>query len=173
MSNLETLLTVFIIVTSAAVVIQMGVMVALYATVRKTSTRMEALANQVNSRVLPTLDMAQKFVEDCRPKLDTVLDNLADTSTTIKQELTRIDATISDVVDRARLQVIRVDELVSHTLDRVEDATELVHHSVVSPVRQATGVLQGLTTGLATLFNKGPYARAKRPTGTPKDEMFI
>jgi hypothetical protein len=173
MSTLETLMIVFIIVTTAAVVIQMGVLMALYVGVKKSSARMEALANQVHARALPTLEMAQKMLQESRPKVDVILTNLAATSMTIQQELERIDVSITDVVDRARLQVIRVDELVSRTLDRVEDATELVHHSVVSPVRQASGVLQGLTAGLATLFNKGPYARAKRPVGTPKDEMFI
>jgi hypothetical protein len=173
MSTLETLMIVFIIVTTAAVVIQMGVLVALYVGVKKSSARMETLAFQIHSRALPTLDMAQKMVEDSRPKVEAILTNLAASSTMLRQELERIDVSVADVVDRARLQVIRVDELVSHALDRVEDAGEMVHHSVVSPLRQAAGVLQGLTAGLATLFNKGPYARATRPVGTPKDEMFI
>jgi hypothetical protein len=173
MSNLETLMIVFIIVTAVAVVVQMGVLLALYANVKKSSSRMESLANQLESRAVPTLEMAQNMLQEYRPKVDTILQNLAETSTTVKQEIARLDASLSDVVDRTRLQVIRVDELFSRTLDRVEEATELVHHSVLSPVRQATGVLHGITMGLATLLNKGPHARAKHSAGVPKEDMFI
>jgi hypothetical protein len=173
MSNLETLMIVFIIVTAVAVVVQMGVLLALYANVKRSSSRMESLASQLESRAVPTLEMAQNMLQEYRPKVDTILQNLAETSTTVKQEIVRLDASLTDVVDRTRLQVIRVDELFSRTLDRVEEATELVHHSVLSPVRQATGVLQGITMGLATLFNKGPYARTKHSTGVPKEDMFI
>ena len=118
MSTLETLMIVFIIVTTAAVVIQMGVLVALYIGVKRSSARMEALAVEVHARALPTLDMAHKLVQESRPKVDAILTNLAATSMMIREELERIDVSITDVVDRARLQVIRVDELVSRTLDR-------------------------------------------------------
>lgn len=168
----ETLLMVFIAITSIAVVIQMGVLIALYTGMKKTSARLESLANQVESRAIPTLDMAQDLLRESKPKVETILANLADTSTTIRQEVERLDVSVADMVDRARLQVIRMDELVSATLDRVEDATEIVHRSVIGPVRQAQGVIQGLTTALATFFNRGPYARTRRGDGH-KEEMFI
>jgi type IV secretory pathway VirB2 component (pilin) len=85
----------------------------------------------------------------------------------------RLDGNVAEASDRMHTQLIRIDALVSRTLDRVEDATEVVHQSVVSPVRQATAVLQGITTGVATLFNKGPFARAKRGPGVPKDDTFV
>ncbi len=173
MSTLETLMIIFIIVTAVAVVIQMGILVALYGTVKKTSARMEAIASQVETRGLPTLEMAQSMLTEYRPKVDTILTNLSETTTTVKDQVARLDASVTDAMDRTRLQIVRIDELVSRTLDRVEDATEIVHHSVVSPIRQASGVLQGVTTGLAALFNRGPFSRARRSGGTPKDEMFI
>ncbi len=174
MSTLETLLTVFIIVTAVAVVIQMGVMVALYLSVKKSAARMESLANQVQTRALPTLETAQTMLQEYRPKLDTIISNLEATSTAVRQQVDNVNSNVGEVVDRARAQVARVDELVSRTLDRVEDATSIVHQSVVSPIRQASGILQGVTAGLATLFGRGPYARARRGVGTPSHEdMFI
>jgi hypothetical protein len=74
-------------------------------------------------------------------------------------------------VDRTRLHVIRTDELVTRTLDRVEETTDLVHHSVISPVRQIAGIVQGLTAGLGALLGKRTRERAG--AGQPQDEMFI
>jgi hypothetical protein len=176
MSSLETLMIVCIVVTALAVLIQMVVLVALYGGIRKSSSRMETLAHvlaQLEAQALPALETVQSMLQEYRPKIETVLNNAAETSTIVKEEVVRLDTQVVEVSERLRLQAIRVDELVSHTLDRIENATALVHQSVVSPVRQASGVLQGVTTGLATLFHKGPYARAKRGAGVPKDDMFV
>ena len=40
----------------------------------------------------------------------------------------------------ARLQVIRADELLTRTLDRVERTSDMVHTTVVSPIRQVSGI---------------------------------
>jgi methyl-accepting chemotaxis protein len=176
MSTLETLMIVLIAVTALAVVIQMFVLIALYSAVRKSASRMEGLfqfAQRLEARTLPTVEMVQNMLQEYRPKLDTVLNNVAETTTTLKYGVERLDAGAAEISDRVRLQALRIDELVSRALDRVENATTLVQSSVASPVRQATGVLQGLTAGLATFFNKGPYARAKRGAGVPKDDMFV
>jgi len=80
-------------------------------------------------------------------------------------------------VDRARLQIIRTDELLSRTLDRVEETSDMVHNTVVSPVRQFAGLIQGVTAGIEFLLGgrrgrrNGGSREARRPV--PQDEMFI
>ncbi|MGA7380501.1 MAG: hypothetical protein WBX03_06590 [Terriglobales bacterium] len=162
-------LTIFIAVTAAAVVIQAGILVAMYLAVRKTSARTEALANEVRSKVLPTVDLAHSMLADLRPKVDTIVNNFSDSSAMAKHQMERLDATMSDLLDRARLQVIRADELVGRALDRVEETGDLVQKTVVSPVRQVSGVLQGLTAGLEFFFS----GRRRSRDGAVQDEMFI
>lgn len=163
-------LPIFVGVTAAAVVIQAGILVALYVAVRKSSVRMEALANQVKDKVLPTADTAQSIMLELRPKIDTIATNVSETTTVVRGQLERIDATVTDVVDRARLQVIRADELLNRTMDRIEETSEVVHRTVVSPVRQLSGLMQGLTVGLESLFGG---KRSRRDVTVPQDEMFI
>jgi hypothetical protein len=166
----QTLLTIFIIVTAVAVVIQMAILMALYLAVKKTGARVEALADQVQQRALPTLDVAQSMLTESRAKVDTIVDNLASVSTTVRGQVERLDVTLTEVVDRTRLQVLRADELVTRTMDRVEHTSELVQHGVVSPVRHIAGVVQGVTAGIGTLFGRrGP----RDGRGIPKDEMFV
>jgi hypothetical protein len=88
----------------------------------------------------------------------------------VRGQLERIDATVTDVVDRTRLQVIRADELLNRTMDRIEETSEVVHRTVVSPVRQLSGLMQGLTVGLESLFGG---KRSRRDVTVPQDEMFI
>lgn len=164
-------LPIFVGVTAAAVVLQACILVAMYLAVRQSSARIEALAAEVKTRVLPTADTAQAMLVELRPKIDSILGNVNDTSTIVRGQMSRLDATVNDAVDRARLQVIRADELLTRTMDRVEETTEMVHNTVISPVRQISGLMQGLSVGLDALL--GARRRRRNSAGVPQDEMFI
>lgn len=173
---MENLIPLFIALTGAAVLLQAGLLAAMYLSMRKTSAKMETLANEVKTKALPTIESAQALITDLRPKLQVITDNLVETTSLVHEEMQRVDATVNDIVDRARLQVIRADDLVSRTLDRVEETSEIVHKTVVSPVRQFSGLIQGVTTGIEFLLGNrarknGRGRDVRRPV--PQDEMFI
>jgi len=157
---------------TAAVVLQALILVALYLAVRKTSARMEALAEEVKTKTIPTLESAQAMLTELRPKVETVVANIAETTTIVRAQVQRMDATVNDVIDRTRLQVIRADELFGRTLDKVEETTEMMHHTVVSPIRQVSGIMHGVTAGLGYLLNR-KRVRPRETVGVPQDEMFI
>ena len=168
--------TVFIAVTSAAVVLQALILLGMFLAMRKSSERMEAIATEVKGKALPAIEQAQSILTELRPKLQVIAENLEESTTAVRDQVQRMDATVTDVVDRARLQIIRADELLSRTLDRVEQTSELVQKTVVSPVRQISGLMQGITAGLEFLFGgrgrrNGDSRETRRPV--PQDEMFI
>lgn len=173
---MENLLTVFIALTGAAVVLQACVLVALYLAVRKSSTKMEAAAEEVKTKALPALELVQATLTELRPKLQVISDNLMETTVLVRNEVERVDATVSDATDRARLQIIRADEMLTRTLDRVEQTSDLVSKTVVSPVRQVSGIIQGVTAGLEFFMShrsrKNGDSRGSR-RAVPQDEMFI
>ncbi len=163
----ETQATILIIVVAAGVLVHVATMFGVYRAAKASSTRINALAD----KAMPTVEAAQALVVSSRPKLEGIIDNLAATTTTLRGQMERLDATVNDIVDRTRLQIIRADELVSRTIDRVEETTEFVQHTVVSPVRHVSGLLQGLTAGLGAFF--GRSRRSARGEGVPQDELFI
>jgi hypothetical protein len=164
-------LPIFIGCTAAAVVIQAGILVAMYLAVRQTTARLETLATDVRTKILPAAEIAHSMLVEFRPLLQTVVANVAESSTMVRAQIERLDATVSDAVDRTRLQVIRADELMNRTLDRVESTTDLVHKTVLSPVRQLSGLVQGITSGLEFLMGSRRGKRNGVPT--TQDEMFI
>ena len=114
MDNNNLLYILIIIATSFA--IQAGIMVALFLAVRKSSARMETLATEVKTKAIPTIEAANAFLTELRPKVDVIVENVTNTTGMVRSQIQRLDATVSDVVDRTRLQVIRADELLSRTL---------------------------------------------------------
>lgn len=200
----ENLVSIFIAVTAAAVVLQALILLGLYLAVRKTTAKLEIVVEEVKGRALPTLDSANSMLTELRPKVDQVLDtvvelrpkvvqivdtmielrpkvqtavdNLVETTSSVKAEVQRVDATVNDVMDRARLQVIRADEMLSRTFDRVEHTSDLVTKTVVSPVRQMSGIFRGVTAGVEFLLGNrgrknGDSRGGRRPVA--QDEMFI
>jgi ElaB/YqjD/DUF883 family membrane-anchored ribosome-binding protein len=166
---METRFTILLIELGIGFVIEIAILIAILLAFKRSSARMESLAEEVQRRALPTLDAAQALVRDSGPKVEEILNNLASSTTTLKGQLERVDATVNDIVDRTRLQIIRTDELVSRTLDKVEETTEIVHHTVISPVRQVAGIVGGVTAVIGSLFTR----RGRERAAAPQDEMFI
>jgi predicted PurR-regulated permease PerM len=168
-------LNLWIAVTSSAVALQMLILFFMYLAVRKLSKRLESVVAETQSRVLPLLENGKAiqqdvktFLETARPKIDLILDNAAHATTTTRAEIDRVQTTLNDTMDRFHLQVIRVDEMVTRTLDSVEETSEKVQQSVKAPVRQVSGIAQAISVGVSTFFRSQKRGRNGGP-----DEMFI
>ena len=168
-------LWIFIAVTAGAVVLQMLILCAMYFTVRRVAGRVQSVADELRGKAMPLIEngaqiqtQVKQFVETATPKLDVVLDNATAISTSVNAGVGRVESTLNDVLDRARLQIIRADDMVTRAMDSVETTTEKVTHSVTSPVKHASGIMHGISTGV------GAYLGQKRPRKPgPSDEMFI
>lgn len=169
---MDKLVALFIIFTGLAVMIQAGILVALFVAVRKTTGRVEKLASEVSTKALPLIESTQTLLVEVKPRVTDIVANAEESARIARTQMERLDATVSDIVDRTRLQVIRADELVNRTMDRVEETTDMVHRTVVSPIRQLSGLVQGLSAGVE--FFLGRKRRQQRDgMGVPQDELFI
>jgi len=168
----DTWLKVFVAVTAGAVVLQAMIMVALYLAVRKSTAKVEAIAEEVKNKALPTMENVQSFLVEARPKIDAITTNVSESTTLVRNQLGRIDATLTDALDRTRLQVIRADELLSRTMDRVEETSDVVHKTVMSPLRQVNGLMAAISTGVDVFLGQ-KRRHPKNGMGVPQDEMFI
>src|SRR5215469_15066778 len=150
----NTLLTIFVIVAAVAILLQMFILAGMFLAVRKTSAKVETLAEEVKNKVLPTAELAHSMITELRPKIETVMDNVSVSTTVLRTQLERLDATLTDIVDRTRLQVIRADEFITGTMDKLEETREVVQRTVVSPVRYLSGIAHGLSVGLEAFFGR-------------------
>lgn len=168
----NNLLTAFIALTAFAVLIQAGILVALYLAVRKSTARMEAMTLEMKDKAIPALETAQSMLVQLRPRIETMAVNLSESTTLVRSQIGRIDATLSDALDRTRLQVIRADELLNRTMDKVEETSEVVHKTVVSPLRQVSGLISAISTGVEVFLGQ-KRRQPRNGMGVPQDEMFI
>ena len=168
-------LTYFVGITAAAFFVQMVILFIMCIVMIKLSARLKAVVDEVQPKVLPLLEETKViqqevkgFLETARPKIDVVLDNAAHVTTVARTDIGRVSTTVNDVVDRTRLQAIRIDEMVTNTLDGVERTSEKVQQSVKVPVRHVSGIAQAISVGVSTYFRNQRRGRNGGP-----DEMFI
>jgi len=166
---METRFTILLIELGIALLVQIGILFAILTAVKNSTKRLESLADEVQRRALPTLDAAQELLTKTKPKIEEIISNAAESAAVMKAQVERLDNTVSDIMDRTRLHVIRADNLVGNTLDRVEQTTDLVHTTVLSPIKHLSGIVQGLTAGVASLLGR----HAKAGDNGQRDEMFI
>jgi hypothetical protein len=167
---METRFTILLFEVGVAVVIQIVLLAAVLSAVKKSTKRMESLADEIQKRALPTLEAAQQLITNTKPRIEEIIANAAESSATLRAQMERLDSTVTEIVDRTRLHVIRADNLVGRTMDKVEETTELVHTTVISPIRHISGIVQGLTAGLTALLGRQGKGNG---TGSQQDEMFI
>jgi hypothetical protein len=185
--NETTLLIAFIGVTSVAVVLQTLILLGMYISMLKVMGRMEALQLRVNDQLLPLVEKVRGLVDESAPKIQAVVTNVEETSGLVRSQAGKIDEALTEVVGMARSQAGRVDVLTTRTLQRVDQTAAVVQHTVTSPLRHLTGLLEGLVAGVSQFAGfAGVRSARKEPRSgkavpsqdvpsqdVPSEDMFI
>ncbi len=170
--TLEVLITIFICIATAAIVWQSIILFSMAKVVKRVAGRAEGVISEAEKRLPGLLDEAQILMTESRVRLDVVTSNLADISTIVRNQAERVDALVTDVTDRARLQVVRFDEAIGNVFARIAGTRETVQRGVLRPIRDVNAVLHGVRTGLEFFLNRRT-AQARTFSGSPEEEMFI
>jgi hypothetical protein len=73
------------------------------------------------------------------------------------------------VTTRAQAQAARVDGMVKGTLDQVTYAVHAVEAGIAAPVRQMSGILNGIRAGVEVLRKKTPSENLSQE----EDDLFV
>jgi methyl-accepting chemotaxis protein len=169
-----TWLIIFVGVTALAFCVQMVVMILLYKAIEKSSARMESIVGRFEERSGPVLTTAQAILEDAQPKIAEITSNLADASSTVRAHVAVVAEATGEIVERARMQAARLDNLIHETAEKIESTTDFLQNSVVTPVRRVHAILQAVNAGLGFFKRHRARKKAVHQMGTEQDEeMFI
>lgn len=166
------LLTLFIACVAVASLVQAGVLYAFYKSVRQSTLRMQEILGRLEHKTDPILTTTQAILEDAQPKISEITANLAEASAVIRAQVSQVADSTGEIVERVRMQAVRLDELVHSTLEKVETATNFLQDSVVRPVRRVHAIVQALGAGLS-FFKRGHSQRRSPDVGGEEEEMFI
>ena len=145
---------IFTAVTSVGVLIQAFVLLAMFFAVKKTAGEVQELSDQLKQHLIPTISVTRNLIEDISPKIKVATSNLVEASSIVRSQAEQINKTVGQVAEVAQAQVSRVDELATAVLDGITQATAAVQHGIAAPLKQVSGVLNGLRAGIDVLRKK-------------------
>src|SRR5712672_218587 len=149
----------------------MGILLALYMALRRTSERMEGIAGRLEQQATPVLATAAAILDDAKPKIAEITTNLAETSASVRTHAGQIGNAASEIAERARMQAARLDEFVINAAHKVEATTELLQNKVFPPMRRVRAISTALNAGMSFFKSTAPRVEkvpAKSKTKTKK-----
>lgn len=165
-------LEAFIVIAALAIVIQTVVLVGMAVEMRSSVQRLLKIVADLNARVDPILVRTSRILEDSEDRISSIMGDAAEVTRVARSQAQKVDRVFTDAVERLRLQVIRADQIVTGTLEVIEDAGVKVRRSVWVPMQQASALLKGLKAGLDML--RSPNRERPQSDGVRQDEeLFI
>ena len=154
MQTPQIVFIIFTAVTSVGVLIQAFVLLSMFFAVKKTTEEVHVLTDQLKQHLIPTLATTRNLVEDISPKAKVAASNLVEASSVLRSQAEHLNQTVGQVANMAQAQAERIDGIATSVLDGVAQATVAVQHGIASPLKQITGVLNGLRAGMDVLRRK-------------------
>jgi hypothetical protein len=169
-SSIQNTLIVLVSILVAVLVVQTILMALFFIAFRNWCRQTGALIEQIARNIDPVLRASRELLTDGREKLLSVAQNLSEISQLAKGQMLRIDGFLKETTARVQLQIVRLDQLVGDTMDRVEETTEAIQQGVLKPVREVAALVAGVRAGMEFFFSR---QRKTVERATQDEEMFI
>jgi len=138
----------FVIVTGIAVVLQAIVLIALFLQLRRTAARVEETLADLNARIAPILSRVQILVDDTAPRIAGIIADAAEFTHMARSQAQKVDRILSETLERVRMQLIHIDQIVTGAMESVEEAGSRLRDTIWGPVAKATALIRGIQAGI-------------------------
>ena len=163
---LITTMAVFTGVAAVALIIQMAFLFGIYRAVKALQERSSAFMD----RWEPVADSSMKTLEQLRGQSTEILRKLSELTDSTKVQIDKVDSILSDFSEFSKTQLGRVDHTVEGTLRRLNETSEAFQNTLLTPVRQVRAMVSALSAIVESLFGR---RRQTVDRATTDEEMFI
>jgi len=157
------LFMIFVGVVSISVLFQTIALITMAVGAAKAQKQFLRIAEEMRAKTLPVLEISRSILEETAPKLRVITDNVTEASFLIREQAQRVDYVMKSTLDMATEQVERADQMVSATLDGIGEITSSLQRTVMVPVKQIAGLMNGLKAAAEKLtgskFPRSVYGR--------------
>jgi hypothetical protein len=167
----NTGLTVALILVALAVLMQAGAMLGIWLAIRRVPGQIESVRSDVKQRIDPLAQAALEIVNNSREPLRTITENLAEISRILRHRTSDADQVAAELLDKSRSQIVRVDQMVSELVAKVETTADAVQKGVLGPIQEVSAVVKGVRSGLEFLFKRRRVTNVSE--ATQDEQLFI
>jgi hypothetical protein len=157
------LLMIFVGMVAIAMVAQAIALIVMAIGAAKARKRGLEIAEEVRMKVMPILDTTHGVISDAGPKIKVITENFVETSHVVRSKAAEFDVTASDLNMKARAQAARVDGIVTAVLNTTSELSDSIQRGIKVPVREFSGLMNGLKAGLDVLVGRAKEFGRSRP----------
>jgi hypothetical protein len=155
-----------------AIVTQTLILLMMALQMRTAIERFNRIATDLQSKIDPILVRTSRILEDSEDRIASIMGDAAEITRVARGSAQKIDRVFTEAVERLRIQVIRADQILTGTLEVIEDTGTRFRKTLWEPVQQASAILRGLKVGLD--FLRGQNRRSSQSESARQDEeLFI
>ena len=153
-SGNSRLLMFFVGMVALAMVGQAVALIVMAIGAAKARKRGLEIAEDLRVRVLPIISGTHELIRDNSPKVKVITENFVEASHVIRSKAQEFDVTASDLNAKTRAQAARIDGIVTSVLNTTVEITETIQKGIKVPVREVSGLVNGLKAGLDVLVGR-------------------
>jgi hypothetical protein len=159
---LEGLLTLFVALTAIAVMMQAGVLVAIYIMSKRLSDQVDRFMKDTRELMVPLKSITEN--------LRAASANVVEIGLSAREQFRRIESMVTDTGGVVYSQLERLDRVSQDILTRFSQTADVVQGSVVRPVREVAALAKGISRGFEALFRRN---RSTVDQAHQDEELFI
>ena len=170
---MQTTMMIFIIIAIVALLVQVGILIALFLQMKRTNESINRVVTDLHTRMGPILTRTQILLDETQPKIANLVDDASHIVYLARGQAQKVDRIFTEATDRLRGQLVRADRILTGTLEAVEDAGSQIRKNFWGPVQKASAVIQGIKIGLDVLRSRRDRTSSTPETVEQEDELFI
>jgi type IV secretory pathway VirB2 component (pilin) len=169
---MERWLPFFVIVASVAIVLQAGMLIAMFLALRQSLQRITKISTELHEKLDPILTRTNYLLEDSRNRITSMVADWAEFSHIARNQALKFDRVVSEGLEMLRVQIVRADQILTGVIETADDVGTQVRQSILGPVTQVAAVIRGVRAGL-DFFSKPKPRNAERTRAQSDEELFI
>jgi len=171
-TGVEFWLVVFVGVSTLVFTVQCIALLVTGLTIKQMAARLETQRKEVESNLSVVQDRLLKLSEDLQP-LRNMAENIGSTanvvSDTLRERAKDLDQFIQELMTVGREQASKVDHLVTDTVQKFEQTTEVIQKDILQPAVEISSFIKGIKSGLEALFSRKPVGARDK---SAEEEFF-
>jgi chromosome segregation ATPase len=137
------------------------------------ANQLERQSKQLERSLTTVQGRLEEVIGDLKPlgeMAETVHTQITDIGETLHSRAGDVDQFVEEVLQLGREQASKVDYLVTDTVQKFEETTEVIQRDVLQPAIEISSLVRGVKAGLDVLLSR-KSSRSK--DGSKDEEMFI
>src|SRR6266481_2922290 len=163
--TLLTVMTAFVCVAAAAMLIQAGLLFGIYKSARRLQENVQRLMPKIDGLI----ETSRQTIEDSRKQIADITAKTSEILDITHRQVQRVDEILEDAASRARVQLDRAEMVLDDAMGRAQRTVAIVEGGIVKPLLQIQGVAAGIKTAITVLL-RGRFNPAEAHAD---EEMFI